>query len=153
MNLVVVACFFIGMILIGAMSSRRIRGTESFFVADRRGSHLLITGSLMATIVGGSSTIGMAGLGFEKGFVGAWWLLVGVVGLLVLAFSLAKRVRRYAFYTLPELLGDQYGSGVKLVGSVIISIAWLGIIAGQMVAAGKILDVLIPGYCCSWSAG
>ncbi len=146
MNLAVVSCFFIGMILIGAMSSRRIRGTESFFVADRRGSHLLITGSLMATIVGGSSTIGMAGLGFAKGFVGAWWLLVGVVGLLVLAFSLAKRVRRYAFYTLPELLGDQYGTGVKLVGSVIISIAWLGIIAGQMVAAGKILDVLIPGY-------
>ena len=146
MNLAVVSFFFIGMILIGAMSFRRIRGTESFFVADRRGSPLLITGSLVATIVGGSSTIGMAGLGFEKGLVGAWWLLVGVVGLMILAFSMAKRVRRYAFYTLPELLGDQYGSGVKLVASVIISIAWLGIIAGQMVAAGKILDVLIPGH-------
>ncbi len=145
MNLVIVSCFFIGMILIGALSYRRIKGTESFFVADRKGSSLLITGSLTATIVGGSSTIGMAGLGFEKGLVGAWWLLVGVVGLLVLAFSLAKRVRRYSLYTLPELLGDQYGSGVKLVASVIICVAWLGIIAGQMVAAGKILDVLIPG--------
>jgi SSS family solute:Na+ symporter len=146
MNLAIVSFFLIGMILIGAMSFRRIRGTESFFVADRRGSSLLITGSLMATIVGGSSTIGMAGLGFEKGLVGAWWLLVGVVGLMILAFSMAKRVRRYALYTLPELLGDQYDSGVKLVASAIISIAWLGIIAGQMVAAGKILDVLIPGY-------
>ena len=126
MDLVVVSCFFVGMILIGALSYRRIKGIESFFVADRRGSHLLITGSLMATIVGGSSTIGMAGLGFEKGLVGAWWLLVGVVGLLVLAFSLAKRVRRYSLYTLPELLGDQYGSGVKLVASVIICVAWLG---------------------------
>ena len=146
MNLAIVSFFFMGMILIGAMSSRRIRGTESFFVADRRGTPLLITGSLVATIVGGSSTIGMAGLGFEKGLVGAWWLLVGVVGLVILAFSMAKRIRRYTFYTLPELLGDQYDSGVKLVASVIISIAWLGIIAGQMVAAGKILDVLIPGY-------
>jgi SSS family solute:Na+ symporter len=133
------------MIFIGAVSFRRIRGIESFFVADRRGGRLFITGSLMATIVGGSSTIGMAGLGFEKGLVGAWWLLVGVVGLLILAFTMAKRVRRYAFYTLPELLGDQYDSGVRLVASVIISIAWLGIIAGQLVAAGKILDVLIPG--------
>jgi len=145
-NVALVSFFFIGMILIGAMSSRRIRGAESFFVADRKGGSLLITGSLMATIMGGSSTIGMAGLGFEKGLVGAWWLLVGVVGLVILAFSWAKRVRRYAFYTLPELLEDQYDSGVKLVASVIISIAWLGIIAGQMVAAGKILDVLIPGY-------
>ncbi len=146
MNLAIVSFFFIGMILIGAMSSRRIRGTESFFVADRRGSSLLITGSLAGTIVGGSSTIGMAGLGFEKGLVGAWWLLVGVVGLLILAFSLAKRVRRYALYTLPELIGDQYGSGAKLVASVIICVAWLGIIAGQLVAAGKILDILVPGY-------
>jgi len=144
-NLAIVSFFFIGMILIGATSLRRIKGTESFFVADRRGSPLFITGSLMATIVGGSSTIGMAGLGFKKGLVGAWWMLVGAVGLLILAFSVAKRVRRHAFYTLPELLGDQYNSNVKLVASIIISIAWLGIIAGQMVAAGKILDVLIPG--------
>jgi SSS family solute:Na+ symporter len=146
MDLVIVACFFLGMIFIGALSFKRIRGTESFFVADRRGTSLLITGSLAATIVGGSSTIGMAGLGFEKGLVGAWWLLVGAVGLVILALVLAKRVRRYALFTLPELLGDQYSSGVKVAASVIISVAWLGIIAGQMVAAGKILEVLIPGY-------
>jgi SSS family solute:Na+ symporter len=145
-NLAIVSFFFIGMILIGAASLRRIKGTESFFVADREGNSLFITGSLTATIVGGSSTIGMAGLGFTKGLVGAWWMLVGAVGLLILAFSLAKRVRRHAFYTLPELLGDQYNSNVKWVASVIISIAWLGIIAGQMVAAGKILNVLFPGY-------
>ncbi len=145
MSLAIISFFFVGMIFIGAVSFRRIRGIESFFVADRRGGRLFITGSLMATIVGGSSTIGMAGLGFEKGLVGAWWLLVGVLGLLILAFTMAKRVRRYAFYTLPELLGDQYDSGVRLVASVIISIAWLGIIAGQLVAAGKILEVLIPG--------
>ena len=146
MNLAIVSLFFIGMISIGAMSFRRIRGAESFFVADRRGSSVLITGSLMATIVGGSSTIGMVGLGFRKGLVGAWWLLVGAVGLMILAFFMAKRVRRYAFYTLPELLEEQYDSGAKLVASGVISIAWLGIIAGQMVAAGKILDVLIPGH-------
>jgi SSS family solute:Na+ symporter len=145
-NLAILSFFFVGMIFIGATSFRRIKGIESFFVADRRGGRLFITGSLMATIVGGSSTIGMAGLGFEKGLVGAWWLLVGVVGLLILALTMAKRVRRYAFYTLPELLGDQYNSGVRLVASIIISIAWLGIIAGQLVAAGKIIDVLMPGY-------
>jgi len=145
-NLAIISFFFVGMIFIGAISFRRIKGIESFFVADRRGGRLFITGSLMATIVGGSSTIGMAGLGFEKGLVGVWWLLVGVVGLLILALTMAKRVRRYAFYTLPELLGDQYNSGVRLVASIIISIAWLGIIAGQLIAAGKIIDVLMPGY-------
>ncbi len=146
MDLVIVGCFFMGMVFVGVLSFKRITGTGSFFVADRRGNTLLVTGSLAATIVGGSSTIGMAGLGFEKGLVGAWWLLVGAVGLVILALLLAKRVRRYALFTLPELLGVQYGFGVKLAASVIISVAWLGIIAGQMVAAGKILEILLPGY-------
>lgn len=145
MNLAIVSCFFLGMILIGAMSFRRIRGTESFFVADRRGSPLLITGSLMATIVGGSSTIGMAGKGFSWGLVGAWWILVGVVGLILLFFFLARRIRDYGLFTLPEILEKQYGASAKFVASLVIVWSWLGIIGGQIVASGRILNTMVPG--------
>jgi len=50
---------------------------------------LFITGSLLATIIGASATIGMAGLGFTRGLTGAWWVLVGSVGLIVLGFFFA----------------------------------------------------------------
>jgi SSS family solute:Na+ symporter len=132
------------LLLIGAWSYRRARSTEAFAVAGRTAPGWLVAGSLVATIVGGSSTLGMAGLAFSKGLVGAWWLLGGVVGLLVLAVTLVERVRSAEVFTLPELLGQQYGTGVKAVASVLIAVAWLGIIAGQMVGAGQVLTVISP---------
>ncbi|MBW2121557.1 MAG: sodium:solute symporter family protein, partial [Deltaproteobacteria bacterium] len=107
--------YFIGMIWIGLRSAGKIRGLETFLVADRKWSSLLVTGSLVATVIGGSSTIGMAGKGFSWGLVGSWWMLVGVPGLLLLSFFLAGRIRHSRLFTLPELLERHYGASVKLV--------------------------------------
>lgn len=147
MNIAIIGAFFLGMLIVGIFSLRKIKSTSSYFVADRSGNTLVITGSLLATIIGGSSTIGLAGLGYSKGLVGAWWMLVGVIGLLILSFWLAERVRDYALYTLPEILDRQYGGHLlRIVSSVLIASAWLGIIAAQIIAAGKILSVLWPGH-------
>jgi len=133
------------MLLIGVYVYRRGRasGSDSFFVADRKGSGLLITGSLLATIVGASATVGLAGWGFTRGLSGAWWLLVGAVGLFVLSLFWAKRVRGFGLYTLPELVERQYGREAGLVASILIVVSWIGVIAAQMAAAGKILGVLV----------
>ncbi len=145
MILAFVILYFAAMIWIGLASARRIKGIETFFVADRKGSPLLITGSLLATIIGGSSTVGMAGRGFSWGLVGAWWLLVGVVGMFLLFLFLARRIRDYGLFTLPQLLEEQYGASAKLVASVVIVWAWIGIIGGQIVASGRILSTIAPG--------
>ncbi len=150
MNTLVIGGYLLAMILIGVFASLNTKGSESFFVANRSGGLLVITGSLVATILGGSSTIGMAGLGFSKGLPGAWWLLVGCVGLAMGGLMIAVRVRKTGAYTLPEILGRRYGEGVRKSASLIILASWLGIIAGQMIAAGKILSVLFPGSSLMW---
>ena len=94
----------------------------------------------MATIVGGSATVGVAGLGFSRGLTAAWWLLVGSIGLVVLGLFVAGRVRKTGVYTLPGLVEQQYGRSVALAASVLIVIAWLGLIAGQIIATGKIMS-------------
>jgi len=144
MNGLIIGGYLIAMIIIGILSSRKAKGKEGFFVANRSGGLLLVTGSLVATILGGSSTIGMAGLGYAKGLPGAWWLLVGCVGLALGGIFLAGRVRNTGAYTLPEILGRRYGEGVRKAASVIILASWLGIIAGQVIASGKILSALFP---------
>jgi len=149
-ELIIIAVYFIGMIAIGLISRRKARGPNNFFVAGRSGSTLFITGSLLATIIGGSATVGMAGLGFKQGLTGAWWLLVGSIGLIVLGLLFAKKVRNFALYTLPELVEKQYDSRVALAASILIVVAWLGIVAGQIVAAGKIMSVLGIGSPILW---
>jgi len=144
MTKLIIGVYLFLMLIIGIKSLKRIKSIEAFFVALRKGSTPFVTGSLVATIIGGSSTIGMAGLGFKNGISGAWWLLVGSIGLIILAFSIAKKVQKEKVYTLPELLEKQYDSKVKFAASIIIVSAWMGIIAGQIIAAGKILSLLFP---------
>ncbi len=150
LELIIIAVYFAGMITIGLVSRRKARGADEFFVAGRKGSSWFITGSLLATIVGGSATVGMAGLGFSRGLTGAWWLLVGSIGLVVLGLFFAKKVRNFALYTLPELVEKQYDSRVALAASILIVVAWLGIIAGQIIAAGRIMSVLGIGAPLLW---
>ena len=150
LELIIITAYFAGMIAVGVVNRRRAREADDFFVAGRKGSSLFITGSLLATIVGGSATIGMAGLGFTQGLTGAWWLLVGSIGLVFLGLFLAKRVREFRLYTLPGLVEKQYDGRVALAASVLIIIAWIGIIAGQIIAAGKIMSVLGIGDPLLW---
>ncbi len=143
MDIAIVFIYFLGLIYVGSRSFKIVKGINSFFVADRRAPFLFVVGSLFATIIGGSSTIGMAGLGYKQGLVGAWWLLVGAIGLFFLGLFLAEKVRGYSLYTLPEILEVQYGPEAKFFASGLIVIAWTGIIAGQIVAAGKILETIL----------
>lgn len=147
---VIILAYLGAMICLGVLNRKQARSAENFYVAGRKGSTLYITGSLFATIVGGSATLGMAGLGFNRGLTGIWWLLSGSIGLLALGLFLAKKVRDFGLYTLPEMAEKQYDRWVGLAVSALVSIAWLGIIAGQIVAAGKILSVLGIGDPTLW---
>jgi len=149
-ELIIISLYFLGMLAVGIASRRQARGADDFFVAGRKGSSLFITGSLLATIIGGSATVGMAGLGFKQGLTGAWWLLVGSIGLICLGLFLAKKVRRFALYTLPGLVARQYDRRMSLAASVLIVVAWIGVTAAQIIAAGKILGILGMGSPALW---
>jgi solute:Na+ symporter, SSS family len=148
--LVIVIVYFVAMIGLGLSTRKQAKSAGSFFVAGRSGSTLYITGSLLATIIGASATLGMAGMGFSWGLTGAWWILVGSLGLLVLGFLFARKVRESGFYTLPALVERQYGRVPAMAGALLIVVAWMGIIAGQIIAAGTIMSVLGIGSSTLW---
>ena len=149
-GLIIIALYFLVMLAIGVASRRKAREVDDFFVAGRKNSSPFIVGSLLATIIGGSATIGMAGLGFKQGLTGAWWLLVGSIGLVFLGLFFARKVRRLALYTLPELVEKQYDRRMALAASILIVVAWIGIIAAQIIAAGKIMGILVTGSPAMW---
>ena len=149
-QLTIIAVYFLAIIGIGVWSKRRDGSQNGFFVAHRRGTLPLITGSLIATAVGGSALIVTSKLGFELGLPGAWWLLVGSIGLVLLGVFFARRVRGAALYTLPELVEKQYDRRVSLAAAILIVIAWIGVVAGQIVAAGSFLSILGIGSTTFW---
>lgn len=147
MSFAVTVIFLALMFLIGMIKTEKTGSAADFFVSGRRGSVTRITGSLVATIIGGSATLGVAGLGFSKGLPAIWWLMSGAIFLFILGIFLAGRVRSMEVYTLPEILYAQYGSAMlRIIASAVIIIAWLGVIGAQIAAAGKIMNLLWPGH-------
>ncbi len=127
------------MILIGIFSARKIRSEGDYYVAGKRGNLWQITGSLLATILGSSAILGTADLALTQGWAASWLLLCASAGLFLLVpFSMV--VRRQGKYTLPQMIGDFYGIEAKMISSFIISFAWIGIIAAQIIGAAKILN-------------
>ena len=133
------------------LSARRSAGTrDSFFVAGRKGSVRSIGGSLLATVVGGSATIGVAGLVYQRGLSGIWWSLIGSIGLAVLAVAVVPRIRKFDVYTLPGLVEQLYGRRVSIVAAVIIVVAWTGVLSGQIVAASRVFEAMGTGSPWIW---
>ena len=69
---------------------------------------------------------------------------------MILGFLFARKVRDYGLYTLPGLVEKQYGRVPAMASSILIVVAWMGIIAGQIIAAGKIMGVLGIGSPTLW---
>ena len=137
-DLIVIAAYFSVMLFMGWRSRRQ--SAESYWVAERRYSTSRVTASLVATVFGASSTMGIIGLGYSRGFTGAWWSLIGGIALIPFGFFLASRVRALRVYTLPDILKEAYGVKVAVPAGLMIAVAWCGVIAAQMVAGGRLLS-------------
>jgi SSS family solute:Na+ symporter len=135
------------MLIIGIIKRGKSPDILNYYVSGRSRSVLAVSGSLVATAIGGSATMGLAGIAYAKGAPSVWWLFSGSIALVILGIFWAGKVREYEVFTLPEVLERQYGhSSVKIVSSLVIVIAWTGIIAAQMISAGKIISITFPGH-------
>lgn len=136
---VILIAYLLLMIGIGIHSSRKIRDAGDYLVAGNRGNIWQISGSLLATILGSSAILGSCDLAFTQGWAAAWFLLSGAIGLLMLLF-VAPLVKRYGKYTLPQLIGDQYGKEAKIIASLVIPLAWIGVIGAQIIGGAKVMN-------------
>lgn len=134
------------LIAIAVRSARRVKDIPDFFVARKGASAKAVAGSLVATILGGSAVIGAVDSGAKLGGAASWFMLVGALGLFAL-IPIAGRAYEHGKYSLPDLVENLYGKGPRLVATIVIPVAWTGIVAAQIIAAAKLLMTFTPlGY-------
>ncbi len=138
-KLIFLFLYFFGMLGIGIHSALKIKKPDDFYLAGKKNKTLYISGSLLATIIGSSAILGTINLSYSQGWAAAWLMLCASIGCFAL-LPMAKYVSRYGKYTLPQLVGDFYGKNAELVCSLIIPIAWIGVIAAQIIGAAMIIS-------------
>lgn len=141
-----VAIYFLFVLLLGVYSWFKIKTPSDYYVAGKNARLIPVSGSLLATILGGSAILGTIELSQGIGWAALWFLFCASFGLLVLV-PLSKKVSRYGKFTLPGLLGHFYGERARIIASLVTPLAWLGIVAAQIIAAARILAGLeLIGY-------
>ena len=126
---------------VGVYSYFKIKTPADYYVSGKKAGLIPVSGSLLATILGGSAILGTIELSQKIGWAALWFLGSAALGLFLLV-PVSKYVKRFGNYTLPELLGSFYGKKAEIISSAIIPVAWIGIVAAQIIAAGKILSGL-----------
>lgn len=121
------------LILITAMgiySGKRVSSAGDFATGGRKAGVGVVAGSIIGTLVGGSSTIGTAQLAFTYGFSAWWFTLGGGIAVLILGVVFAKPLYNSEISTLPQVFSREYGQKSSTVSTVLMSIgSFLSIVA------------------------
>ncbi|PWH07208.1 sodium:proline symporter [Brachybacterium endophyticum] len=145
-HIAVLICYIIVMIAVGAWFGRprETASGEDFVLAGRSLPAPVLGGTMLATFVGSGSIIGAANFAYTYGLLPGLLFFSGTItGSLILVF-LARRVRELAGHTIPELFDQRYGKAVRIAGTVMILIAFIGITAYQFTGAGYIISLITP---------
>lgn len=135
---IIIAVYFLVVLVVGVYSYFKIKTPADYYISGKRAGLISVTGSMLATILGGSAILGTVELSRNQGWPAIWFLCSAAFGLFLL-IPLIKNINRIGHFTMPELLGTFYGRKAKLIASVIIPVAWIGIVTVQIIAAAKIL--------------
>ncbi|MPY63650.1 sodium:solute symporter [Streptomyces spongiae] len=139
----VIVVYLAGMLAMGWWGMRRARSKSEFLVAGRRLGPTMYSGTMAAIVLGGASTIGGVGLGYQYGLSGAWMVFTIGLGLLALSVFFSARIARLKVYTVSEMLDLRYGGGrAGVISGVVMWAYTLMLAVTSTIAYATIFDVL-----------
>ena len=105
----------------------------------------VVSGLIMGTFIGGSSTIGTAQLAFVYGMSAWWYTLGGGIGCLIMVIFYLKPYRSGAS-TVVGMINSEYGPLAGKTASVLNSLGTFISILAQLLSASAILLVFLPDF-------
>ncbi|MBK8898437.1 MAG: hypothetical protein IPN66_14820 [Candidatus Competibacteraceae bacterium] len=118
---------------------------DGFVVYDRQATGFSVGMSLVALAFGASSVFGLAGYAYQYNLNAIWWTLSGAIFLVVLAYTFLDTVWRVKGYTIGDIIARVFGENIRLLVSTVLFLAWLMVLAGQIIAGGNILTQFLGG--------
>jgi solute:Na+ symporter, SSS family len=142
-DLLVVAAYLIGILIVGIWSQRKAKTQEDFLVAGRSVGPILYSGTLAAVILGGGSTVGGVKLGYVYGISGMWLVFMYGLGMIVMGVVLVPRILDLKLFTITELLGRRYSPASRIAGGVVMAAYDLMIVVTGTIAVGAVMEVIV----------
>lgn len=130
-NIIIIILYLVILSSIGVLSTKLVKNKSDFFVANRKLGLLTTVSSLTSTGIGGSATIVASIYVYTRGLPGIWMNLSAGLGLILLGFTFAAKVRRMKAFSLAEIVEKLYDRKTRYIASILIilaEIAWLALV-------------------------
>lgn len=143
---VIVVVYLAGTVAIGLFANRYIKDMADYIVAGRSLKSFISVATMLGSEIGLVTVMYTAQKGFTGGFAafhiglvaGVGCLLVGLTGLIVVP------LRKTGVMTIPEFYGRRFGTGVRIFGGLLLSLA--GILnMGVFLKAGGVFLTSLTG--------
>jgi SSS family solute:Na+ symporter/sodium/proline symporter len=138
--LTIIAIVLLGVALFRAL---RVKTKADYLVAGRSLSAGVLVLTLLTSWIGAGSLFAGAENAYRNGFAALWQPAGGWLGLLLIYF-IAPRARKFAQFTLPDLLEARYNQAARVLGTIAILFAFTAITSYQFRGGGDVLHLIFP---------
>src|SRR5580698_153563 len=145
MNLYIIVLGLIVLALLGVSVARlgKVKTKADYLVAGRSLPAFVLVFTLLSSWIGSGSLLGGAENAYKHGFAPLWQGGGGWAGLLLIYF-IAPRARKFAQFTIPDLLEARYNQTARVLGVIAILFAYTAITSYQLIGGGDILHLVFP---------
>jgi SSS family solute:Na+ symporter len=129
-----------------AVSLSQLRGVKTkadYLLAGRSLPAFVLVFTLLSSWIGAGSLFAGAENAYRNGFAALWQPAGGWAGLLLIYF-IAPRARKFAQFTIPDLLEARYNQTARVLGVIAILFAYTAIASYQLRGGGDILHLIFP---------
>jgi SSS family solute:Na+ symporter/sodium/proline symporter len=140
---VVLGVIVVTLLVVSLARARTVKTKADFLVAGRSLPAFVLVFTLLSSWIGSGSLLGGAENAYKHGFVALWQGGGGWAGLLLIYF-IAPRARRFAQFTIPDLLEVRYNQTARVLGVIAVLFAYTAITSYQLTGGGDILHLVFP---------
>src|ERR1035438_7151761 len=139
----VLAVIVIALLGVAVYQTLRVKTKADYLVAGRSLPAFVLVLTLLTSWIGAGSLFSGAENAYKNGFAALWQPAGGWLGLLLIYF-IAPRARKFAQFTLPDLLEARYNQTARVLGTIAILIAYIAITSYQFRGGGDVLHLIFP---------
>lgn len=132
-------------IVIGIRSGHHVKNTTDFESGGGNTNSGFVSGIMMGSMIGGSSTIGIAQAAYTQGISACWYALSCGLSCLVIALLYIKPFRHAKAPTLLGLIGREYGAHTELASAILVCFSAFVTVIPQLISSSAVLPVIFPG--------
>jgi SSS family solute:Na+ symporter len=139
----VLAVIVIALLAVAVNRTFHVKTKADYLVAGRSLPAVVLVLTLLTSWIGAGSLFAGAENAYKNGFAALWQPAGGWLGLLLIYF-IAPRARKFAQFTLPDLLEARYNQTARVLGAIAILFAFTAITSYQFRGGGDVLHLIFP---------